>query len=192
MTPARSAATAVLVAAGVLLATGCSDARGPASPPASATTSRAPTADDRLTGRATAVTLDAAFLRALAALRVAPSATGTATLQDDVLLLPVTGGEIALPDPRSQSPRQVLGRVLHVGGTLVLTGPDDTVAALDDLELDPDQARVYGRVVVDGVVVAAVARPVNRSSAVGAREVVAEAGGDAGPRASLQPVARST
>ncbi|MFP5220437.1 MAG: hypothetical protein ACLGIG_12025 [Actinomycetes bacterium] len=148
MTAARSAAA--LLSLGLLLG-GCSEGREPA---AASRMSSAPHRDgDRLGGRATAVTLDAAFLRALAALRVAPSAAGSASLRDGVLVLPVTGGELRFADPRAASPRQVLGRVLH-GGGLQLTGPNDTVVRLDDLELDPDQSRVYGALVVDDVVVA--------------------------------------
>lgn len=152
MTVARSATTRAVVAAALLvLGAGCD--RTPA------TTSPSPSAVpqsgvDRLTGRDTTIALDGALLRALAQRRVVPSAEGTATLEGDVLVLPVTGGDLTFLDERTPSSRRVLGRVLHAGAGLRLTGPDRTVAALEDLELDPDQSRVYARLVVDGVVVA--------------------------------------
>lgn len=149
MTPARSVVAALAVALALATAA-CGDARPPAGAPSS---TAARTAVGGLTGRATALTLDGAFLRTLAELRVAPTGADPAGLDGDVLTLPVTGGDLSLPDPRSGSPQQVLGRVVHTGG-LQLTGPDDTAVRLEALELDPDQSRVFGRVVVDGAVTA--------------------------------------
>ena len=150
MPVARSAA-AVLAAAALLASAACGGAQPPSTAPSPSSASQ--TDVDALTGRATTVTLDGAFLRTLAELRVAPAAVDPAGLDDDVLTLPVTGGELTLHDPRSQSSREVLGRVEHAGG-LQLTGPDDTAVRVEALELDPDQSRVYGRVVVDGAVTA--------------------------------------
>jgi hypothetical protein len=60
---------------------------------------------DQLTGRTTAVTLDAGFVSALESLDVAPGPVGDATIsKQGVASFPITGGNVTYYEPGSESP----------------------------------------------------------------------------------------
>ncbi len=152
-TPATLATAAVLA----LGAAACgSDEEGPsaASAETQAQAQPEPVAQiDQLTGRSTAVTLDAGFVDALTTLKLTPSPVGDATVSaKGVATFPITGGDVTYYEPGSVSP-YVQGAIMHDGSGLQLKGGGKTVR-LTDFVVDPGASVLTGKVTVDGEVAA--------------------------------------
>ena len=146
-TPAILAAAAALA----LGATACgSDESSSSSGSASAGGSQKPVAQiDQLTGRSTAVTLDAGFVDALTQLKLTPSPVGDASIsQQGVASFPITGGNVKYFEPGTVSPF-VQGEIDHDGSGLQLEGGGKTVQ-LTDFVVDPGASVLTGKVTVDG------------------------------------------
>jgi hypothetical protein len=108
---------------------------------------------DQLTGRSTAVTLDAGFVGALDALEVTPGPLGDATISKrGVASFPITGGNVTYYEPGTVSPF-VQGEVDHDGSGLSLTA-GGTKVELTDFVVDPGASVLTGTVSVDGEVAA--------------------------------------
>ena len=106
-----------------------------------------------LTGKDTAVTLDAGFVEALGTLKLTPAPLGSAQIsKDGVASFPITGGNVTYYTPGTESP-YVQGRVDHDGSGLSLTGGGKTVE-LTDFVVDPGKSLLTGKVTVDGEVAA--------------------------------------
>ncbi len=104
---------------------------------------------DSLTGRQTAVTLDAGFVEALTTLKVTPAPVGDAKISSKgVASFPITGGNVTYYKPGSVSP-YVQGRVDHDGSGLSLTA-GDTKVELTDFVVDPGKSVLTGTVTVNG------------------------------------------
>ena len=104
---------------------------------------------DALTGRSTAVTLDAGFVEALTTLKVTPAPVGDAKISEKgVATFPITGGNVKYFKPGSVSP-YVQGRVDHDGSGLSLTA-GDTKVELTDFVVDPGKSVLTGTVSVNG------------------------------------------
>ncbi|MGZ8649477.1 MAG: hypothetical protein ACXW08_12745 [Solirubrobacteraceae bacterium] len=107
---------------------------------------------DQLTGRTTAVTLDAGFVEALTSLKLTPAPVGDAKISKaGVASFPISGGNVTYYEPGSVSP-YVQGSIDHTGG-LSLTGGGKTVE-LTDFVIDPGASALTGTVSVDGEVAA--------------------------------------
>jgi hypothetical protein len=107
----------------------------------------------RLTGISTAVTLDAAFVKALDTLKVTAGPTGGATLSEaGVASFPITGGSLKYFTPGTVSPF-VQGRIDHAGSGLSLTAGGRRVT-LTDFVVDPGRSVLTGEVAVDGRIAA--------------------------------------
>ena len=107
----------------------------------------------KLTGKDTAVTLDAGFVEALGALKLTPAPLGTAEIsKEGVASFPITGGNVTYYTPGTESP-YVQGEVDHDGSGLSLTGGGKTVE-LTDFVVDPGKSLLTGKVTVDGEVAA--------------------------------------
>jgi hypothetical protein len=108
---------------------------------------------DQLTGRTTAVTLDAGFVGALQSLNVTPAPVGDAKIsKSGVASFPITGGNVTYYEPGTVSPF-VQGRLDHDGAGLSLTA-GDTVVELTDFVVDPGASVLTGTVSVNGEVAA--------------------------------------
>src|SRR5215207_9503019 len=108
---------------------------------------------DQLTGKSTAVTLDAGFVDALTQLKLTPSPTGDASISESgVASFPITGGDVKYFKPGSVSP-YVQGEIDHDGSGLQLKGGGKTVR-LTDFVVDPGASVLTGKVTVDGEVAA--------------------------------------
>jgi len=106
-----------------------------------------------LSGKDTAVTLDAGFVEALGTLKLTPAPVGTAEItQAGVAEFPITGGNVTYYEPGTVSP-YVQGMIDHDGSGLSLTGGGKTVE-LTDFEIDPGKSVLTGKVSVDGAVAA--------------------------------------
>jgi hypothetical protein len=106
-----------------------------------------------LSGRDTAVTLDAGFVEALGQLKLTPAPVGEAEIsKDGVASFPITGGNVTYYEPGSVSPF-VQGMIAHDGSGLSLTGGGKTVE-LTDFAVDPGKSVLTGKVTVDGAVAA--------------------------------------
>jgi hypothetical protein len=104
---------------------------------------------DQLTGRSTAVTLDAGFVDALTQLKLTPSPVGDASIsQQGVASFPITGGNVKYFEPGTVSPF-VQGEIDHDGSGLQLKGGGKTVQ-LTDFVVDPGASVLTGKVTVDG------------------------------------------
>jgi hypothetical protein len=104
---------------------------------------------DRLTGRSTAVTLDAGFVDALTQLKLTPSPVGDASIsKQGVASFPITGGNVKYFEPGTVSPF-VQGEIDHDGSGLQLEGGGKTVQ-LTDFVVDPGASVLTGKVMVDG------------------------------------------
>ena len=104
---------------------------------------------DSLTGRQTAVTLDAGFVKALTSLKVAPAPVGDAKISSKgVASFPITGGNVKYFKPGTVSP-YVQGRIDHDGSGLSLTA-GDTKVELTDFVVDPGKSVLTGTVSVNG------------------------------------------
>lgn len=107
---------------------------------------------DQLTGRTTAVTLDAGFVEALTSLKLTPAPVGDAKISKaGVASFPISGGDVTYYEPGSVSPF-VQGTIDHTGG-LSLTGGGKMVE-LTDFVIDPGASVLTGTVSVDGEVAA--------------------------------------
>ena len=102
-----------------------------------------------LTGKSTAVTLDAGFVDALTQLKLTPSPVGDATISEQgIASFPITGGNVKYFKPGSVSP-YVQGEIDHDGSGLQLKGGGKTVQ-LTDFVVDPGASVLTGKVTVDG------------------------------------------
>jgi hypothetical protein len=152
--------TLVALAATTALALGATACGG--SDDTSSTTSAAPkTAESvkpvaeipALTGKDTAVTLDAGFVKALGTLKLTPAPVGSADISKaGVASFPITGGNVTYYTPGTESP-YVQGMIDHDGSGLSLTGGGKKVE-LTDFEVDPGKSVLTGKVSVDGKVAA--------------------------------------
>ena len=149
-------AAGLALAAGLSLAlAGCGSGTGSSGESAAPAASPTPLAAlDSLSGAQTAVTLDPAFLAGLTALQLTPTTLGGATLDDDVLAFPITGGNVTYFDPASGVDPYVQGLISHDGSGLQLTGAGGTVVTLEGFQVDPAESLLYGKVTVDGAVFA--------------------------------------
>jgi hypothetical protein len=106
-----------------------------------------------LSGKDTAVALDAGFVKALGTLKLTPAPVGSATISDaGVASFPITGGNVTYYTPGTESP-YVQGMIDHDGSGLSLTGGGKKVE-LTDFEVDPGKSLLTGKVSVDGKVAA--------------------------------------
>jgi hypothetical protein len=106
-----------------------------------------------LSGKDTAVALDAGFVKALGQLELTPAPLGTAQISKaGVASFPITGGNVTYYTPGTESP-YVQGMIDHDGSGLSLTGGGKKVA-LTDFEVDPGKSVLTGKVTVDGEVAA--------------------------------------
>jgi hypothetical protein len=151
----RTPAVLATIAALSLGATACgSDESSSSSSSAAATKKNEPVAQiDSLTGKSTAVTLDAGFVDALTQLKLTPSPLGDASIsKTGVATFPITGGNVKYYKPGSVSP-YVQGEIDHDGSGLQLKGGGKTVQ-LTDFVVDPGASVLTGKVTVDGEVAA--------------------------------------
>ena len=151
----RTPAVLATVAALSLGATACgSDESSSSSSSAAATKTTEPVAQiDSLTGKSTAVALDAGFVDALTQLKLTPSPLGDASISKaGVATFPITGGNVKYYKPGSVSP-YVQGEIDHDGSGLQLKGGGKTVR-LTDFVIDPGASVLTGKVTVDGEVAA--------------------------------------
>jgi len=104
---------------------------------------------DQLSGKSTAVTLDAGFVDALTQLKLTPSPLGDASIsKQGVASFPITGGNVKYFKPGTVSPF-VQGEIDHDGSGLQLKGGGKTVQ-LTDFVVDPGASVLTGKVTVDG------------------------------------------
>ena len=151
----RTPAVLATVAALSLGATACGSDESSSSSAAAASSKKAePVAQiDSLTGKSTAVTLDAGFVDALTQLKLTPSPLGDASISETgVATFPITGGNVKYFKPGSVSP-YVQGEIAHDGSGLQLKGGGKTVQ-LTDFVVDPGASVLNGKVTVDGEVAA--------------------------------------
>ena len=152
---ALAATTALALGAS---ACGGSDEDTASAPAAAATTEAAPAPTPvaeipTLTGKDTAVTLDAGFVTALGDLKLTPAPVGDAKISKaGVASFPITGGNVTYYTPGTESP-YVQGMIDHSGSGLSLTGGGKKVE-LTDFEVDPGKSVLTGKVSVDGKVAA--------------------------------------
>jgi hypothetical protein len=144
--------TALAATAALALGTtacGGSDETAPAAKSAATPVAEIPS----LTGKDTAVTLDAGFVEALGQLKLTPAPIGTAQISKaGVASFPITGGNVTYYTPGTESP-YVQGEIDHDGSGLSLTGAGKTVE-LTDFAVDPGKSVLTGKVTVDGQVAA--------------------------------------
>lgn len=109
---------------------------------------------DSLTGKQTAVTLDAGFLEGLTALKLTPATIGGATLDAATgkIAFPISGGNVTYFDPASGVTPFVTGAINHDGSGLQLTGANGKVVKLENFVVDPGASMLTGKVTVDGKV----------------------------------------
>ena len=148
----RRAATVLSVAALAVTAAACGDEP---SQPAQAPPEKAqPVAQiDKLSGRSTAVKLDAGFVEALTSLKVTPGPVGDAKItKGGSAVFPITGGDVTYYEPGSVDP-YVQGSIMHEDSGLSLEAGGKTVE-LTDFVVDPGASVLTGTVSVDGEVAA--------------------------------------
>jgi hypothetical protein len=111
---------------------------------------------DSLTGKQTAVTLDAGFLEGITDLMLTPATVGGATLDAATgkIAFPISGGNVTYFDPASGVDPFVQGLINHDGSGLSLTGANGKVVELTDFVVDPAESMLTGKVTVDGDVFA--------------------------------------
>jgi hypothetical protein len=149
----QSKLLAVLAASSALAITACGGdgdtSKTAAAKPAATPVATIPT----LSGKDTAVTLDAGFVKALGTLKLTPAPVGSAEISKaGVASFPITGGNVTYYTPGSTSP-YVQGMIDHDGSGLSLTGGGKTVE-LTNFEIDPGKSVLTGKVTVDGQVAA--------------------------------------
>jgi hypothetical protein len=107
---------------------------------------------DQLTGRTTAVALDAGFVKALTSLKLTPAPVGDAKISKaGVASFPISGGNVTYYEPGSVSP-YVQGSIDHTGGLSLTRG--GKMVELTDFVIDPGASVLTGTVSVDGEVAA--------------------------------------
>ena len=132
---------------------------GSTAAPSAAAPSAKPTpaaAIDKLTGKQTAVTLDAGFLKGLTDPKLAPAPIGGATLDAKTgkLVFPISGGNVTYYDPKAGVNPFVQGLINHDGSGLQLTGSNGKVVKLENFVVDPAKSMLTAKVTVDGAVFA--------------------------------------
>ncbi len=152
--PRKAIATIAIVAASLSVAAcGSSTTSSSNSSSSSASQAKAPKAlasIDSLTGKTTAIKLDAGFTGALTKLKLTPGVVGGAKLTNGSLVFPITGGNVTYFKPGTVSP-YVIGQIQHEGSGLSLTA-GATKVELTNFNVDPGVSRVYGDVTVNGKV----------------------------------------
>ncbi|MEO9221562.1 MAG: hypothetical protein ABI251_07250, partial [Mycobacteriaceae bacterium] len=152
--PRKAIATVAIVAASLSVAAcGTSTSSSSNSSSSSASHAKAPkplASIDSLTGKTTAIKLDAGFTGALTKLKLTPGVVGGAALTNGSLVFPITGGNVTYFKPGTVSP-YVIGQIQHEGSGLSLTA-GSTKVELTNFNVDPGVSRVYGDVTVDGKV----------------------------------------
>src|SRR4051794_14673313 len=102
-----------------------------------------------LSGKSTAVALDAGFVDALTQLKLTPSPLGDASIsKQGVASFPITGGNVKYFKPGTVSPF-VQGKIDHDGSGLQLQGGGKSVQ-LTNFVVDPGASELTGKVTVDG------------------------------------------
>jgi hypothetical protein len=140
---------AIVAASAALGLTACGSDDKPAAKPAPTPAAKI----DSLSGRNTAVALDANFVKALGTLKLTPAPVGDGEIsKQGVASFPITGGNVTYYTPGSVSP-YVQGEIDHAGSGLSLTGGGKTVE-LTDFVIDPGKSVLTGKVTVDGKVAA--------------------------------------
>src|SRR3954454_5851280 len=150
--PLALAATSALALGAA--ACGSDDSSSSSSSSSSTAANPKPVADiASLSGRLTAVTLDAGFVSALKSLKVTPAPVGKASISSaGVASFPITGGNVTYYKPGSIRPF-VQGEIDHAGSGLSLTG-GGKVVKLTNFVVDPGKSVLTGKVSVDGKVAA--------------------------------------
>ena len=140
---------AVVAASAALGLAACGSDDKPAAKPAPTPAAKI----DSLSGRSTAVALDANFVKALGTLKLTPAPVGDGEIsKQGVASFPITGGNVTYYTPGSVSP-YVQGEIDHAGSGLSLTGGGKKVE-LTDFVIDPGKSVLTGKVTVDGKVAA--------------------------------------
>lgn len=104
---------------------------------------------DSLTGKTTAVKLDAGFVKALTQLKVTPGPVGNAKItKSGSAVFPITGGNVTYYKPGTVSP-YVQGRIEHDGSGLSLTAGGKKVS-LTNFVVEPGKSVLTGKVSVNG------------------------------------------
>jgi len=104
---------------------------------------------DQLTGKQTAVKLDAGFVEALTSLKVTPGPVGDAKITEGgSAIFPITGGNVTYYEPGTVSP-YVQGMINHDGSGLSLEAGGKKVE-LTDFVVDPGASVLTGTVMLDG------------------------------------------
>jgi hypothetical protein len=103
----------------------------------------------KVTGRSTAVKLDAGFVKALTSLKVTPGAVGSAKItKGGSAVFPITGGHVKYYKPGTVSP-YVQGILRHDGSGLSLKAGGTTVK-LTDFVINPGTSELTGKVSANG------------------------------------------
>ena len=140
---------AVVAASAALGIAACGSDDKPAAQPAPTPAAKI----DQLSGRSTAVALDANFVKALGTLKLTPAPVGDGTIsKQGIASFPITGGNVTYYTPGSVSP-YVQGEIDHAGSGLSLTGGGKKVE-LTNFVIDPGKSVLTGKVTVDGKVAA--------------------------------------
>lgn len=140
---------AVVAASAALGIAACGSDDKPAAKPAPTPAAKI----DQLSGRSTAVALDANFVKALGTLKLTPAPVGDGTISEQgIASFPITGGNVTYYTPGSVSP-YVQGEIDHAGSGLSLTGGGKKVE-LTNFVIDPGKSVLTGKVTVDGKVAA--------------------------------------
>ena len=107
---------------------------------------------DMLTGKQTAVTLDAGFVEGITSLGLMPGVVGGATFDGTAgkVAFPITGGNVTYYDPKSGVDPYVQGRIEHFQSGLTLSKGDTTVT-LRNFVVDPGESMLRGIVLVNGM-----------------------------------------
>ncbi len=101
-----------------------------------------------VTGKTTAVALDAGFVQGLTSLNLTPGVIGGAKLENGSLIFPITGGNVTVYPPGSRDP-YVQGILNHEGSGISLTGGTTTVE-LTNFDVDPGKSMLFGDVAANG------------------------------------------
>jgi hypothetical protein len=103
---------------------------------------------ESVTGKTTAVALDAGFLEGLTTLKLTPDVVGGAELENGSLIFPITGGNVAVYPPGSRDP-YVEGILNHEGSGISLTSGTTSVE-LTNFDVDPGKSLLFGDVSANG------------------------------------------
>ena len=106
---------------------------------------------DELTGKQTAVKLDAGFVEGITGLGLAPGVTGGAKFDamTGTVSFPITGGNVTYFDPASGVDPYVQGSIEHFQSGLTLT-KGGTQVELSNFVVDPGKSMLLGKVLVNG------------------------------------------